>query len=36
VGHMDDLAVFNRTLSDDDVKQLYGLKRGAGELRQDR
>jgi hypothetical protein len=32
VGHMDDLAVFNRSLSDDEVKQLYGLKRGAGEL----
>jgi hypothetical protein len=36
VGHMDDLAVFNRALSDDEVKQLYGLKQGAGELRQDR
>ena len=32
VGHMDDLAIFNRALSDDEVKQLYGLKDGAGEL----
>jgi hypothetical protein len=29
---MDDLAVFNRALSDDEVKLLYGLKHGAGEL----
>jgi hypothetical protein len=33
VGHMDDLAVFNRALTDDEVKQLYGLKEGARELR---
>jgi hypothetical protein len=33
VGHMDDLAVFNRALTVDEVKQLYGLKQGAGELR---
>jgi hypothetical protein len=33
VGHMDDLAVFNRALTDGDVKQLYGLKQGARELR---
>lgn len=33
VGHMDDLAVFNRGLTDDEVKQLYGLKQGARELR---
>ena len=32
VGHMDDLAVFNRALSDDEVKQLYALKQGAREL----
>jgi hypothetical protein len=33
VGHMDDLAVFNKSLTDDDVKLLYGLKRGVAELR---
>jgi hypothetical protein len=33
VGHMDDLAVFNRALTDDEVKQLYGLKEGARDLR---
>jgi hypothetical protein len=33
VGHMDDLAVFNRALTDGDVKQLYELKQGARELR---
>ena len=33
VGHMDDLAVFNRPLSDAEVKQLYGLKGGVKELR---
>ena len=33
VGHMDDLAVFNRALTDDEVKLLYGLKQGAQELR---
>jgi hypothetical protein len=32
VGYMDDLAVFNRALSDADVKQLCALKSGAGEL----
>ena len=33
VGHMDDLAVFNRALSIDEVQLLYGLKTGVGELR---
>jgi len=33
VGHMDDLAVFNRALTDREVKQLYGLERGVRELR---
>lgn len=33
VGHLDDLAVFNRSLSDGEVKQLYGLKDGVRELR---
>jgi len=33
VGHLDDLAVFNRALTDGDVKQLYGLKTGVRELR---
>ena len=32
VGHMDDLAVFNRVLSDAEVQQVYGLKNGVGEL----
>jgi hypothetical protein len=32
VGHMDDLAVFNRALTDYEVKQLYALKQGAQEL----
>ena len=32
VGHMDDLAVFNRALTDDEVKQVYELKQGAQEL----
>lgn len=32
VGHMDDLAVFNRVLSDSEVKQLYGLHDGVKEL----
>lgn len=32
VGHMDDLAVFNRALSAAEVKTLYGLKRGVAEL----
>jgi hypothetical protein len=33
VGHMDDLAVFNRALTDTEVKDLHGLKQGARELR---
>ena len=33
VGHMDDLAVFNRALTDAEVQQLYGLKQGVRELR---
>ena len=33
VGHLDDLAVFNRALTDPEVMQLYGLKHGVGELR---
>ena len=33
VGHLDDLAVFNRALTDEEVKQLYGLKQGVRELR---
>ena len=33
VGHMDDLAVFNRALTDDDVQLLHGLKQGVSELR---
>lgn len=32
VGHMDDLAVFDRALSGDEIKQLYGLKEGVHEL----
>ena len=32
VGHMDDLAVFNRVLSDEEVKQLFGLKNGVRDL----
>lgn len=32
VGHMDDLTVFDRALSVDEVQLLYGLKSGAGEL----
>jgi hypothetical protein len=32
VGHLDDLAVFNRALTDLEVQQLYGLKQGAREL----
>ena len=30
VGEMDDLAVFNRALGDEEVKVLYGLTGGAG------
>lgn len=33
VGHLDDLAVFNRTLSDAEVKQLFGLEKGVAGLR---
>ncbi len=33
VGYMDDLAVFNRALTDGEVKQLYELKQGVGELK---
>lgn len=33
VGHLDDLAVFDRALADGEVKQLYGLKGGVRELR---
>jgi len=32
VGHLDDLAVFNRALTDAEVKQLFALKNGVGEL----
>ena len=32
VGHMDDLAVFNRALSHDEVKQIYSLKNGVRDL----
>jgi hypothetical protein len=32
VGHLDDLAVFNRALNDAEVKQVYGLKQGVAEL----
>jgi hypothetical protein len=35
VGHMDDLAVFNRALTDNEVVQLYGLKGGVRELKND-
>ena len=33
VGHMDDLAVFNRALTDAEVAQLHGLKNGIEDLR---
>jgi hypothetical protein len=33
VGYQDDLAVFNRALTDGEVQHLYGLKQGVGELR---
>jgi hypothetical protein len=33
VGHLDDLAAFNRALSAEEVKQLYDLKLGVRELR---
>ena len=32
VGHLDDLAAFNRPLTDAEVKMLFGLKRGVKEL----
>lgn len=32
VGHLDDLAVFNRPLSAEEVKQLFSLKKGVAEL----
>ena len=34
VGHMDDLAVFNRALIAEEVMQLYSLKNGVRELHQ--
>jgi hypothetical protein len=33
VGHMDDLAVFDRALTDSEVEQVYGLKGGVADLR---
>jgi hypothetical protein len=33
VGHLDDLAVFNRSLTDAEVKQLFALKNGIKDLR---
>jgi hypothetical protein len=33
VGHLDDLAVFDHALDDQEVSQLYGLKQGISELR---
>jgi hypothetical protein len=33
VGHLDDLAVFNRALTDAEVQQLYSLKQGIRDLR---
>ncbi|MES2694404.1 MAG: LamG domain-containing protein [Verrucomicrobiota bacterium] len=33
VGYMDDLAVFNRTLTDAEVQQIHGLKNGIKDLR---
>jgi hypothetical protein len=33
VGHLDDLAVFSKALTDTEVRQLYGLRQGARELR---
>ncbi|MCB1206942.1 MAG: hypothetical protein KDN18_22000, partial [Verrucomicrobiae bacterium] len=32
VGQIDDLAVFNRALGDDEVKSLHGLESGVGGL----
>jgi len=36
VGHLDDLAVFNRALTDREVELLYGLPAGIATLRQER
>ena len=33
VGHLDDLAVFNRALTDQEIQHVYGLKTGVSELR---
>jgi hypothetical protein len=33
VGHMDDLGVFDRALTDAEVDRVYGLKNGIRELR---
>jgi hypothetical protein len=33
VGHLDDLAVFDRALSDAEVRQLMALKNGVRDLR---
>jgi hypothetical protein len=33
VGHMDDLAVFDRALTDGEVRYIYGLEKGVRELR---
>ena len=33
VGYLDDLGAFNRVLTEAEVKQVYGLKQGLGELR---
>jgi hypothetical protein len=33
VGHQDDLAVFNRALSDAEITQLFELKDGVSSLR---
>ena len=35
VGHLDDLAVFNRALSEAEVKEVYGLSRGVRDLYSD-
>jgi hypothetical protein len=32
VGHIDDLAVFDRPLTDGEVEWIYGLKKGIREL----
>ena len=33
VGHMDDLAVFNRALTDAEVRQVFALRNGIRDLR---